>query len=244
MTAGATRFVGPLTFSALASEPVRTSLWDERRSRYPHTRLGPVGRRDRGGAGHRPADRRLRGRDLVGPAHRHPAGHPGAGAAVPGHAHRDVGAPGRAATTWRCCAGAGCTSSSRPSGRLAGGDVGSGPPGRSGRHRGGGGRAPVAGRRSGVGSGPGPGRDQRPWSPRAATASPIDPVRYIGNRSSGKQGYAVAAELAGAGRRGHPGQHRTADLARPAGRTEVVSVETAAEMAAAVLAAQPALTSS
>jgi phosphopantothenoylcysteine decarboxylase / phosphopantothenate---cysteine ligase len=39
MTSEATRFVGPVTFSALASEPVQTSLWDED-SPIPHTRLG------------------------------------------------------------------------------------------------------------------------------------------------------------------------------------------------------------
>src|SRR3954471_7535321 len=39
MTEGATRFVGETTFSALASEPVQTSLWDEA-SPIPHTRLG------------------------------------------------------------------------------------------------------------------------------------------------------------------------------------------------------------
>ena len=39
LTRGATRFVGPVTFSALASEPVRTSLWDEPEP-IPHTRLG------------------------------------------------------------------------------------------------------------------------------------------------------------------------------------------------------------
>ena len=39
MTDGATRFVGEVTFSALASEPVRRSLWDEP-DPIPHTRLG------------------------------------------------------------------------------------------------------------------------------------------------------------------------------------------------------------
>ena len=39
LTAGATRFVGAVTFSALASEPVQTSLWDEA-SPIPHTKLG------------------------------------------------------------------------------------------------------------------------------------------------------------------------------------------------------------
>src|SRR5512134_18990 len=39
MTAAAERFVGRTTFSALASEPVRTSLWDDA-DPIPHTRLG------------------------------------------------------------------------------------------------------------------------------------------------------------------------------------------------------------
>ena len=39
MTRGATRFVGETTLSALASEPVQTSLWNER-DPIPHTRLG------------------------------------------------------------------------------------------------------------------------------------------------------------------------------------------------------------
>src|SRR3712207_8251322 len=39
MTRGAERFVGRTTLSALASEPVRTSLWDDA-DPIPHTRLG------------------------------------------------------------------------------------------------------------------------------------------------------------------------------------------------------------
>ena len=39
LTEDATRFIGAVTFSALASEPVRTSLWDEPEP-IPHTRLG------------------------------------------------------------------------------------------------------------------------------------------------------------------------------------------------------------
>jgi phosphopantothenoylcysteine decarboxylase / phosphopantothenate---cysteine ligase len=39
LTAEATRFIGAVTFSALASEPVQSSLWDED-SPIPHTRLG------------------------------------------------------------------------------------------------------------------------------------------------------------------------------------------------------------
>ena len=39
LTRGATRFVGELTFSALASEPARSSLFDSPEP-IPHTRLG------------------------------------------------------------------------------------------------------------------------------------------------------------------------------------------------------------
>ena len=39
LTSEATRFVGAITFSALASEPAQTELYDVK-SRIPHTRLG------------------------------------------------------------------------------------------------------------------------------------------------------------------------------------------------------------
>ena len=39
MTKGAEHFIGRSTLSALASEPVQSSLWDEE-SPIPHTRLG------------------------------------------------------------------------------------------------------------------------------------------------------------------------------------------------------------
>jgi phosphopantothenoylcysteine decarboxylase/phosphopantothenate--cysteine ligase len=66
------------------------------------------------------------------------------------------------------------------------------------------------------------------------TQEPIDPVRYIGNRSSGKMGYAIAAEAA----------RRGAAVTLVSGptwledpdRVEVVRVRTAAEMREAVLA--------
>lgn len=70
------------------------------------------------------------------------------------------------------------------------------------------------------------------------THEPIDPVRYIANRSSGKQGHAVAAALAALGARVTmvSGPVRLPD---PPGVT-VVGVETAAEMLAACQAALPA----
>ena len=70
------------------------------------------------------------------------------------------------------------------------------------------------------------------------THEPIDPVRYIANRSSGRQGFAIAAALARLGARvtlvAGP-----VHLATPAG-VERIDVETAREMAAAVEAGLPA----
>jgi phosphopantothenoylcysteine decarboxylase/phosphopantothenate--cysteine ligase len=70
------------------------------------------------------------------------------------------------------------------------------------------------------------------------THEPIDPVRYIANRSSGKQGYAIAAAAARAGARvtlvSGP-----VTLPTPPG-VDRIDVETAREMAAAVKKALPA----
>jgi phosphopantothenoylcysteine decarboxylase/phosphopantothenate--cysteine ligase len=70
------------------------------------------------------------------------------------------------------------------------------------------------------------------------THEPIDPVRYIANRSSGKQGHAIAAAAAAAGAEvtlvSGP-----VNLPDPPGVT-VVKVETAQQMLAAVEAALPA----
>ena len=70
------------------------------------------------------------------------------------------------------------------------------------------------------------------------THEPIDPVRYIANRSSGRQGHAVAAALAALGARVTlvSGPVSVPD---PAG-VRVQRVETAAEMLAACTAALPA----
>ncbi len=86
------------------------------------------------------------------------------------------------------------------------------------------GRRPLAGRRVVVTSGP--------------TREPIDPVRYLGNYSSGKQGHAIAAATARAG----------ADVVLISGPVvlqdppgvKTQHVTTAAEMLAAVEAALPA----
>jgi phosphopantothenoylcysteine decarboxylase/phosphopantothenate--cysteine ligase len=70
------------------------------------------------------------------------------------------------------------------------------------------------------------------------THEPIDPVRYIANRSSGKQGFAIAEAAARAGARVTLIAGPVA-LPTPPGVTRV-DVETAREMAAAVDAALPA----
>jgi len=70
------------------------------------------------------------------------------------------------------------------------------------------------------------------------THEPIDPVRYIANRSSGKQGFAVAAALADLGARVSLVAGPVA-LPTPPG-VDRINVESACDMAAAVDAALPA----
>jgi phosphopantothenoylcysteine decarboxylase/phosphopantothenate--cysteine ligase len=83
---------------------------------------------------------------------------------------------------------------------------------------------PLSGRRIVVTSGP--------------THEPIDPVRYIANRSSGVQGTAIASALAGLGAE-VVFVTGPAEVPPPPG-VEVVRVETAREMLSAVQAALPA----
>ena len=86
------------------------------------------------------------------------------------------------------------------------------------------GRALLAGRKAIVTAGP--------------THEPIDPVRYIANRSSGKQGYAIAEALARLGAETHLVSGPTS-LPDPAG-VRVTRIETAREMLVATEAALPA----
>lgn len=87
-------------------------------------------------------------------------------------------------------------------------------------------------------SGPGPLKGRHVLVTAGPTFEPIDPVRGLTNRSSGKQGYAVAAALAELGARVTLVSGPTA-LAAPPG-VERVEVETALEMEAACKAALPA----
>ncbi len=83
---------------------------------------------------------------------------------------------------------------------------------------------PLAGKRVIVTSGP--------------THEPIDPVRYIANRSSGKQGHAIAAAAAAAGA-DVVLVHGPVNLPDPAG-VGAIKVETAREMLEAVQSSLPA----
>ena len=83
---------------------------------------------------------------------------------------------------------------------------------------------PLAGRRAVVTSGP--------------THEPIDPVRYLANRSSGRQGHAIAAALAGLGAEVTL-VHGPVALAAPRG-VVAIGVETAEQMRERVMAAMPA----
>jgi phosphopantothenoylcysteine decarboxylase/phosphopantothenate--cysteine ligase len=223
LTTGATRFVGPLTFSALASEPARTSLFDSPEP-IPHTRLGQTC-------------------DLVivAPATARVIGHYAAGisndlltATLLATRAPVLLAPAMHTEMWEHPAvqdnlallrRRGVHIADPESGRLAGGDIGAGRLADPAR---------IVGAAAAILS---PSSDdlagRRVLVTAGGTREPLDPVRFLGNRSSGKMGYAVAEAAA---RRGaEVVLVTTVARAAPAGVTDVVRVETAAEMADAVL---------
>jgi phosphopantothenoylcysteine decarboxylase/phosphopantothenate--cysteine ligase len=189
MTESATRFVGQVTLSALASEPVRTSLWDDG-DPIPHTRLGQSA-------------------DLVLVA---PATARLLAALATGYSHDlltntllatrapVVVCPAMHTEMWEHPAvrdnvdtlrSRGVVVVEPESGRLAGGDVGAGR------------LADPEAIVSAVERVLGPGaRDLaglRVLVTAGGTREPIDPVRFLGNRSSGRQGHALADEAAARG---------------------------------------------
>ncbi len=94
------------------------------------------------------------------------------------------------------------------------------------------------GRLPGAGTAAGPLSGRHVLVTSGPTHEPIDPVRYIANRSSGKQGHAIAAAAAAAGA-------RVTLVSGPVGISdpdgvETVHVETAREMLAATEKALPA----
>jgi phosphopantothenoylcysteine decarboxylase/phosphopantothenate--cysteine ligase len=220
MTDGAQKFLGPTTLSALASEPVRTRLWDDPETPIPHTQLG----QNADLVLVAPATARLiaalrmglstdlltnvllatRAPVMICPAmHTEMWEHPAVVDNIATLRERGVHIVDPEA------------------GRLAGGDIGAGR---------------LAAPTSIVEAvealfSPGDLEGLRVVVSAGGTREPIDAVRVIANRSSGKQGYALAAEAA---RRGADVTLvSTVDLDVPPG-VRVVPVETAAEMEAAM----------
>ncbi len=222
MTESAERFIGRTTLSALSSEPVQTSLWDEA-SPIPHTKLGQR------------ADL-----IIVAPATAHLI------AAYAGGLSTDlltntllatrgpvIVCPAMHTDMWEHLSvqdnlavlrRRGVVIVEPDEGRLAGGDVGKG---RLASPE----RIVAAAERV---LGPADFVGVRVVVTAGGTREPIDAVRVIANRSSGKQGYAIAAEAASRG--ALVTLISTVELPTPAD-VELVAVETAAEMSAAVMAA-------
>jgi phosphopantothenoylcysteine decarboxylase/phosphopantothenate--cysteine ligase len=220
LTRGATRFVGATTFSALASERAHTSLFDDA-DPIPHTRLGQTA-------------------DLVVvvPATARVIGTYAAGIAndlltatllateapvvVCPAMHTEMWEHPAVQDNLATLARRGVRIVAPEEGRLAGGDVGKGRL-----------AAPetiVAACEAALGQT----HDLAGLHvvvTAGGTREPIDPVRFVGNRSSGKQGHALAAEAAARGAK--VTLVTTVGLPVPPG-ADVVRVETAAEMEAAV----------
>ncbi|MCY3578129.1 MAG: bifunctional phosphopantothenoylcysteine decarboxylase/phosphopantothenate--cysteine ligase CoaBC [bacterium] len=228
LTKGATRFVGRATFDALASEPVQMSLFDED-DPIPHTTLGQT------------ADC-----VLVAPATARVIGAYAAGissdlltATLIATRAPVVICPAMHTEMWEHPAVAdniatlvkrGVSIVGPESGRLAGGDEGAGRLSSP---------ADIVAAVDRVLDSTGRRLDMAGLSvvvTAGGTREPIDPVRYIGNRSSGKQGYAFAEEAAARGAK--VTIITTVDRPGPLGTTvvsgiTVVRVNTAEEMAAA-----------
>jgi phosphopantothenoylcysteine decarboxylase / phosphopantothenate---cysteine ligase len=226
LTEHARRFVGEVTFSALGSERVRTSLWGDD-DPIPHTHLG----QDADLIVVVPATADFLGRYAAGLADDLLT------ATLIATRAPVIVCPAMHTEMWEHPAvhdnldrlrRRGVVVVPPDSGRLAGGDVGAGRLAethvvvdavlgvlRDGADEG---RRDLAGVRVVVSAG--------------GTREPIDPVRYVTNRSSGRQGHALAAAAA---RRGADVVLvTTTDRPTPSAAT-VVQVETAAEMEAAVL---------
>jgi phosphopantothenoylcysteine decarboxylase/phosphopantothenate--cysteine ligase len=216
MTEGAEHFIGRTTLSALASEPVQTELWDNPTTPIPHTRIGQ-------GADLivvAPATARLLAAYRMGLstdlltntliATRAPV-------LVCPAMHTEMWEHPSVVENMAVLRARGVHVVEPESGRLAGGDVGAGrladPSAIVEAAERILGPLDLAGVRVVVSAG--------------GTREPIDAVRVIANRSSGKQGYAVAAEAASRG--AEVTLVSTVTLPVPSG-VEVVAVETADQM--------------
>jgi phosphopantothenoylcysteine decarboxylase / phosphopantothenate---cysteine ligase len=224
LTDDATRFVGEVTFSALASEPVQKSLWSES-DPIPHTHLGqradlvlvaPATARFLGCYANGISDGLLTATVL---ATRAPV-------MVCPAMHTEMWEHPAVADNLATLRRRGVHVVEPSEGRLAGGDVGAGRLAEP--------ATIVEAALTVLGSVPRV-RDlvgRRVVVSAGGTREPIDPVRFISNRSSGKQGHAVAE--AAAARGADVVLVTTASRPVPPG-IEVVAVETAAQMESALL---------
>ncbi len=228
LTAGALEFVGALTFSALASEPARTSLFADGGvgpEPIPHTHLGqnadlvvvaPATAAVLGKYAHGISDDLLtatllatRAPVLVAPA-----------------MHTEMWEHAAVQENLATLRRRGVHVIDPVSGRLAGGDVGEGRLADP---------ADVVAAAERI-LGPNDLAGVRVLVTVGGTREPIDAVRIITNRSSGKQGYAIAEVAA---RRGADVTLVTT-IGRPApAGVEIVAVQTAAEMQDAVMGRAP-----
>jgi phosphopantothenoylcysteine decarboxylase/phosphopantothenate--cysteine ligase len=220
LTPDALRFVGALTFSAVAAEPARTSLWDAPEP-SPHTTLGR--RADLVVVA--PATARVLAAYATGLsddllvatllATRAPV-------VVCPAMHTEMWESPAVQANVETLRRRGVTIVEPGEGHLAGGDVGVGRLAEP---------EDIVAACAAVLAGTQDLAGLRVLVTAGGTREPIDPVRYVGNRSSGKQGHALADEAAARG--------ATVTLvtttARPAAPgVEVVRVETAEEMERAV----------
>jgi phosphopantothenoylcysteine decarboxylase/phosphopantothenate--cysteine ligase len=223
LTEDATRFVGAVTFSALASEPVRTSLWAEPEP-IPHTHLGqsadlvviaPCTARVLGKYAAGISDDLLtatllatRAPVLVCPA-----------------MHTEMWEHASVQENLATLRRRGGHVLEPAVGRLAGGDVGAGRLAEP---------ADIVAAIDGL-LGPKDLDGVRVLVTAGGTREPIDAVRVITNRSSGKQGYALAEVARSRG--AQVTLVTTVDRPTPAG-VEVVSVGSASDMEQAVVPRQ------
>lgn len=225
LTDGATRFVGEVTFSALASEPVHRSLWTDA-DPIPHTRIGQ--RADLVVVA--PATARLLSAYAHGYSHdlltnvliatRAPV-------LVCPAMHTEMWEHPAVQDNLRVLRSRGVAVIEPEAGRLAGGDVGAGRLAEP---------ATIVAAAERLLRPTGDLAGLRVLVTAGGTREPIDPVRFIGNRSSGKQGHAVAE--AAAARGAEVTVVTTSPLPVPA-TVERVPVETAAELHEAVAARAP-----
>ena len=220
MTADAHRFVGPVTVSALASEPLHTSLWDDS-SPIPHTRLG----QNADVIVVAPATARVIAAYAMGLsddllvatliATRAPV-------VLCPAMHTEMWEHPSVVDNIALLKSRGVIIVEPQSGRLAGGDIGTGRLADP---------ETILEAIDAVLSAHNDLAGQHVVITAGGTREPIDAVRVIANRSSGKQGYAIAevAHMRGA----HVTLISTVDLPVPPG-VSVVRVETAQQMQDAV----------